>query len=167
MFFVKRKRKRRNETFFWRKKKTFLFEKLWDFSITLFACDKRGHKVCWNRRHAAYANRSRNTFFARCAQMRTDRERAAATMRTINYGRDRHTAPNPRHSRRSWSRLKPHTAGSDWRSIRVSGNKSAACDCAIKQCKIAYEISTSFIWERKLFLRITRNEINTFVAFLF
>lgn len=42
--------------------------------------------------------------------MRMDRKRVAATMRTINYGRDRHTAPNPRHSRRSWSRLKPHTA---------------------------------------------------------
>ena len=31
----------------------------------------------------------------------------AATMRTIDYRRDRHTALNPRHSPQSWLRLPP------------------------------------------------------------
>lgn len=99
--------------------------------------------------------------------MRTDRERAAATMRTINYGRDRHTAPNPRHSRRSWSRLKPHTAGSDWRSIRVSGSKSVACNCANKRYAKLLTKFPDRLFERKWLLRIIRNVINTFIAFLF
>lgn len=71
--------------------------------------------------------------------MRTNLECAAATMRTINYGRDRHTAPNPRHSRRSRSRLKPHTAIRLEIWIRVSRNKNTVCNYVNKRYKIAYE----------------------------
>lgn len=58
------------------------------------------HEIC----RRAYANSfiffPPGFFCALHSQVRKDCERAAATMRAINYGRDRHTAPNPRHSHR-------------------------------------------------------------------